>query len=282
MTSLFSEQRLKVHSALAEYVNYYCGMIAAGEFRNEGRGPPFLYQSFIEACACLLYLGDVFGYLVADEGGVVESTRSYGPFLEGFVKCLELCHTWCMRFPPEGKTPKDRRWLAQGATDKVLHSVGPLLRLKMVSACYAQAEDKAVLPDGFLTMKDHRLRSMFVQQARILLLIAERGSDGQCEPLRIPSAIHQIECLLLTTDGQKGARREKPRVCLRLSPTFDVMELCDERQSPEPIPGFKDWELYWALEAYAPHQSLVDDVKRYLTENGVEVGSPDCVVETTD
>lgn len=277
---LLCEQRKRCLELLSQQFNLQWSIISGGGFRHEGHGPPYVFEAFMEVCSILLFVGDVFGYIAVDEDGVVDPLRSYSPFLERFVLSIEIMHTWCMRHPPHGHTPKDRRWLTRGVHCKVLHSVSPLLRLRMVNAVYPHVKDDVLIPEGVLILPDFKLRALFLRTSKSVIDLASDGSYGQCEPLRFSQDIQCVGVYLGTqrvkpqcfasefTRVGVPKCKEQPVIALRLAASFDPVELCEE-DSHEGVNA--EWELYYNFEAYSPLESIYDEVKELLGAEGVQV-----------
>jgi hypothetical protein len=274
MSFLLCEQRKLCLSVVKEVFDVKWSMISCGGFRHEGRGPPYQFEVFMEMCSIVLFVGDVFGYIAVDEDGVVDAVRSYGPFLEQLLVCLEIMHLWCMRHPPVGGTPKDRKWISSGECPAVLNSVAPLLRLRMVQAMCPSLRDGSVLPDGFLTLPDFRLRALFLRCSKSVMALAEEGSVGQCEPLRFTQNIRCIEIYLIcrrVKDTVDGGYSQQHHVAVCLSSMFDPVQLCEETTSSLGKVTGDEWVLYWQLESYSPLESLYEEVKGLVEARGVKV-----------
>src|SRR4051794_15630773 len=104
MSFFLSEQRKFILTELVEQYYVQRRIICSGGFRHDGRVPPHLYEAFVEVCGILLLVGDAFGYIAVDDDGVVDSARSYAPFLEQFLVCVEATHIWCITHCPLGVT----------------------------------------------------------------------------------------------------------------------------------------------------------------------------------
>lgn len=276
-TPLLWEQRLKCFKVLEEHFDLFWSMISHGGFRHGGEGPPELFEVFMEVCSILLFAGDVFGYVVVDEDGVVDPERSFGPFVQLLVQCLEITHVWCMKHPSGGQTPKNRRWLSNCGRRKVFYSAAPLLKLKMVKAVYPPISESSVMPEGTLIAKDARLRALFLNKSRLMMTMVEQGCHGQCEPLGFTRDIQSVEVFIMrrrvkekTSEMDltkvRSSFKDEEVLSVRLVPTFDASELCSERDQV-----FDAWELYWSFEAYAPHESLYEDIKEAMRSRGVQV-----------
>lgn len=253
-------------------------MISSGGFQHEGNGAPFLYECFMEVTSIMLFIGDVFGYITVDADGVVDSQRSFAPFVRNFVLGLELMHQWCMRHPPSGQTPKDRRWLKSGRFEKVLNSVTPINRLRMYKAKYPNIADDELIPDDLMISADFKIRMAFLRTAKTMFDIAEQGSHGECEPLRFTQDIHGVELYvskqrIMNATAKKQLTRvgssvyeEHEVISVCLSPTHSVDQLSQDGGSAK-----GDWHLYWNIEAYAPTETLYDEIKMMLVAEGIEV-----------
>lgn len=265
---------------LKQHLNVQISIISGGGFRHEGQGPPYLFECFMEVCSILLFVGDVFGYITVDADGVVDPLRSHAPFIERFVLCLEIMHWWCMRHPPKGQTPKDRRWLTSGAHRKVLNSTAPLLRLRMVNAVYPHVTEDTLIPDGVMVLPDFKLRGLFLKTSKSVIDLAEEGCYGECEPLRFSQDIQGVELFLsarrVKTAGAEteltrfyGSQcKEEQVIGLCLAASCDPLELCEQSSPCDVRAG---WELYWSFEAYAPNESLCDGIKSLLIAEGIQV-----------
>lgn len=274
MTKLLSEQRRECLSVLKALYDASSKLICKGRVSYDSGGRRFLFENFMEVCGILLFVGDVFGYLVVDSEGVVDPLRSYVPFLERFVVCLEITHVWCMRHPPLGVTPKSRAWVTGETYPKVINSVAPLLRHKMVQAVMPGMKLGEVLPAGMTLLPDFELRGLFLNMSRSILDIAEEGSYGQCEPLRCAQDIRSVNVYIISRrvkDISDNGYRQQQEVCITLSSTFDAMELCEEKASPGGLVTADGWQVYWQLESYSPMESLYQEVKEILEREGFQV-----------
>lgn len=277
---LLCEQRKRCLELLSEQFSVQWSIISTGGFRHEGRGAPYVFEAFMEVCSILLFVGDVFGYIAVDDDGVVDSVRSYGPFLERFVLCLEIMHTWCMRHPPQGHTPKDRRWSTSGLHSKSLNSVAPILRLRMVKAVYPHVKGGPLIPEGVMLLPDFKMRQLFLTTSKSVIDIAERGCYGQCEPLGFSQDINSVEVYLgnqrvKNAESQMELTRvngleykDEHVIALRFGARFDSQQLCEDSS---PCVSDQEWELYYNFEAYSPHESLYDQLKLLLEIQGIQV-----------
>lgn len=276
MTKLLSEQRRECLSVLKDLYDARCEMICRGVLRYDSGGGRFLFENFMEVCGILLFVGDVFGYMTMNADGVVDPLRSYVPFLERFLVCLEITHLWCMRHPPLGVTPKSRAWVTGGVYPKIINSVAPLSRHRMVQAVWPGLKLGEVLPEGMTLQSDFELRGLFLHGSRSILEIVEQGSYGQCEPLRFTQDIRSVEVYLITRrvkDTLDNGFKQQHEVSIRLSSTFDAMELCEEKVGPVGPTLADGWELYWQLESYSPMESLYQEVKELMECKGFQVMS---------
>lgn len=255
-------------------------MISSGGFHHEGNGAPFLYECFMEVISIILFIGDVFGYITVDDVGVVDTQRSFAPFMRNFVIGLELMHQWCMRHPPSGQTPKDRRWVKTGTFEKVLNSVTPINRLRMYKATYPNVVEDVLIPGDLMISADFKIRMAFLRTAKTIFEIAEQGCHGECEPLRYTQDIHSVELYISKqsvmnptvkkqlTRSNTCVYEEHEVISVCLSPIHSVDDLSKATGRSK-----GNWQLYWNIEAYAPTETLYDEIKIIMKTEGIDVSS---------
>lgn len=95
-------------------MNFTLELIERRDPRELGVGTPPLYELFMQVCIILVLLGDIYGYIVVDDNGVVDPLRSYPTFFGPLVKSLEIMYLWCLGYPRRGRTPNDLRWMTSG------------------------------------------------------------------------------------------------------------------------------------------------------------------------
>lgn len=269
--SFLSHQGKLCVSVVTELCRLKWSIISNGRFRKGGRGPPYLFEAFMEVCSMLLFVGDVFGYIAVDDHGVVDAERSYAPFLEGFVVCLEVMHIWCMRHPALGITPKDRRWVSSGFNALSLHSVSPLLLLKMVQSVYPFVKDDNILPDRLILWPDFSLRELFIRYSQFVVSLVQDGNVGWCQPLRFTQSIRSVDVYLRTRRVRDSAGFgcvEQHEVCICLSSTFESDG--DRRVSMGSVGRSEcgEWELYWRLESCSSGESLYEQLRGLVSLEG--------------
>lgn len=275
MNFLLSDGRKRLLRELGEHYDAQHRIISRVGHVHDGRRPPYFYEALVEVCSILLLIGDAFGYIAVDDDGVVDPLRSFAPFLENFVFCVEVTHTWCIRHPPFGRTPVDRRWCTTGLHGKVMLSPTPLLQLKMIDAVYPHVLTESVIPGGTLLASDSLLRRSFLQSSRTLLSLAEQGSYRQSEPLCPLSNIHSVGMYINTVrvvfadtleNGEETyVSGYKNILSLKMVEACHASQLCEgkiELQSSVPT------GLYVSLQALRSHQTVYDKLKSILTSSG--------------
>lgn len=247
--------------------------IVRGEVRYRGRGPRYLHEVFMEVCLILLFVGDVCGYIAVNGDGVIDTLRSYTPFLERLVQSLEVMHMWCIRHPSKGQLPKNGKWFTTWIYRKVLKTTSPVLRVRMSNAVYPNVTVDTLMPDGVSTLSSCELRQLFLEISQSAFDLTDRGGHGQCGPLH---SLHDVQSagIYLTSRSVKrsGSRtsvirssgfRSKDDVCvsLHLSSASDVRS--------QSVDG--RWELYWNLRSFGPNGSVYDGLNSLLRTEGVLV-----------
>lgn len=266
-------QRHLCLEVLKQHLYFMRQIIARGEVRYDGRGPRYLHEVFMEVCLILLFVGDVCGYIAVNDDGVVDPVRSYAPFLERLVQCMEIMHTWCIRHPSKGQTPKHGKWLTTGTYRKVLKSAAPVLRVQMAKAVYPHVTVDTLMPDGVVTLPAHELRQLFLEISQSAFDLTDSGTHEVCGPLH---SLHDVKSIgiylssrtvlkpaLGSRSGRSRVLRPKEEVCLslRLVSGFDALQ--------ESVDG--KLELYWKMRACGPHGSVYDGLNSLLRKQGVLV-----------
>lgn len=261
MASVLCDQRKRCVQALAWHFNLRRSFVMRGEYGHAGPAAPYLHEAYIDICSILLYVGDVFGYIVLDDDSVVDPRSSNGPFVELFVQCLELMHEWCIRHPPFGQT-ECRMWSTCGLHSNVLLEVEPSLRFRMLDAVYPHVTEGTIIPEGALLLPDVELRDMFLEKSKSAFELAELDSQLQFQPLRSPSNIQSLRVYL----SQRRVEQTVPDAGLALGDCLDikngnVLSLRLVRSSESARRGVvKDWQFYWSLYSFDRSQTIYDDV----------------------
>lgn len=264
MFSLSFEQR-KLPPLLEQHFRFVLNVILNGELHHRGRGPPYLYELFIEVCSIMLFIGDVRGYIVLDDNDVVDPIRSYTPFLERFVRCLEMTHMWCVRNPPDYIVGFLGKWDTCGSNPRVLVSKWRALRTRMEKAVYPHVTQGTVVPCGESQISDFQLRELFCQTSRSVIDLVQQ-CPYHCRPLRFSLSVRSVkvymrsQCLEKLSGGTsptalKAADQHRGDVVsVRLTPCNGYSRGRLERKS----------DLYLSLTARESFQTLYGGLKLML------------------
>lgn len=264
MTSSSFEERKVLFLRLTEHYHVQCRHITHGACRGGGLGPPYAYEAYIEVCTILLYIGDVFGYIVLDDDCVVDPIRSNDTFLKGFVKCLELMHEWCIRHPPPGNVPSWSRWLTSGSHRNALVEHQSCLRNRMVNVSYPDVTGGSVMPEGALFFSSNEVRELFLQTSKSMFDFVEGGTQLNCPHYRFSEQLRSIGLYLKT-----GVLRVvDPHFLIGECPREQSQDILSLRLSwsvggPYGVVD-EDWKHYWTLQSCSSNGTLYDGIKELL------------------
>lgn len=273
MASCLSKERKRLFDVLIEHYYVQRSLICRGSVRHDGRRPPHLYEAFVEVCCLLLLLGDAFGYIAVDSDGDVDPVRSYGPFVDRLMVCLEVAHVWRISHCPVGSTPDNRTVMSGRKRTKVLLGFKPFFRVKLVDEAYPFFFRGKTPKHGSLMCLD--IKQLFLTTSREAFFLPQQGIVGQCPNRFTGDEIYDLQ-LFLTTRRRSNKSDEEFNVFLEGKeslPESSVVayDVSHVRQRDYEVWRNNQFDVHLSLQKYVPRQTVYDGLRRVLSKHKVLV-----------
>lgn len=260
MTSSLSNERKGLFNVLIEHYYVQRSIISRGSVRHDGRRPPHLYEAFVEVCCLLFLLGDGFGYIALDADGAVDPVRSYGPFVDRLLVCVEIAHVWRISHCPVGSSPDIKTDLSRRPRKRVLLAFRPFFNVKMVDESYPFFSRGKSLRHGSLLCLD--IKQLFLTTSREVFFLPQQGVVGVCPNRFAGDEIYDVQLSLSTRRQSNKVDKEfqvfmEGRECLPQSSVV-AYDASHVRQWEYEVWKHNQFDLQLSLQKYVPRQMVHD------------------------